>query len=192
MDKRKMIPVGYEYKTVALTTKLGWSFAEQIKDVYSVSNCISRGFTKDTDYIKYWKHNGFWFFDTPAPMKEIAASESIDISGMTLFYYEVYEEAYNDDAHIWEPIPIDNQSPAVILPKEKRLEGFDVVSGVPWATPQCSPLSCNGLTDTIPVNQHCLLETFDEAKNALENGLFTNSEPGPYRIFAVYTVLQFE
>jgi hypothetical protein len=31
-------------------------------------------------------------------------------------------------------------------------------------------------------------KTFAEAKEALEAGIFENSEHGPYRIFAVYTV----
>jgi hypothetical protein len=33
-----------------------------------------------------------------------------------------------------------------------------------------------------------LFESFDEAKAALESGKFDNAEPGPHRIFAVYTV----
>jgi hypothetical protein len=186
-----MIPVGYKYKKVALAIDLGY-LHDRTKDVYSVSSCISDGFT---DYINYWKHNNYWFFDTPAPMREIATSESLDLSSMTLFYYEVYEEEYNDSTHVWETILFEKfivQSPDVVLPKEKRLEGFDVVSFSQRNAPECSPLSCNGLDEEISVNQHCLFETFDEAKIALESGLFTNCEPGPYRIFAVYTVSQFE
>jgi len=44
------------------------------------------------------------------------------------------------------------------------------------------------LATTIPVNQHCLFGTFEEAKKALESGLFQNSEAGPYRVFSVYTI----
>jgi hypothetical protein len=33
-----------------------------------------------------------------------------------------------------------------------------------------------------------LFSSFDEAKAHLERGAFNNSEPGPYRIFAVYSV----
>ena len=184
-----MISVGYIYKKVAPATNWDDRSRDGIKDIYAVSDCISRKFTDD--YIKYWKHNNFWFFDTPVPMEEIAANESIDLSEMTLFYYEIYEEEYNDDTHTWESIQVEEliaQLSDVILPKEKRLEGFDVVCFFKPISIECSPLSCNGLDSTIPVNQHCLIDSFDEAKNALESGLFTNSEPGPYRIFAVYTV----
>jgi hypothetical protein len=187
-----MIPVGYKYIKVALARDLGDYLHASTKDVYSVCGCISRDFTH---YIDYWKHNDYWLFDTPAPMEEIAASESLDLSSMTLFYYEVYEEEYNDNTHIWETIQFGKcaaMPPSVVFPREKRLEGFDVVSFTLHTSPEHSPLSCNGLDKKIPVNQHCLFDTFEEAKNALESGLFTNCEPGPYRIFAVYTVLQFK
>lgn len=38
------------------------------------------------------------------------------------------------------------------------------------------------------MNSHCLFDSFDEAKFHLTEGAFNNSEPGPYRIFAVYSV----
>jgi hypothetical protein len=37
-------------------------------------------------------------------------------------------------------------------------------------------------------NPHCLFESFEHAKQALEAGAFDNAEPGPFRIFAVYTL----
>jgi hypothetical protein len=114
---------------------------------------------------------------------------------MTLFYYEVHEKEYNDTTNSWETFSPETSfvtPPGVIPPKEKRLEGFDVVCFSCGDEPECSPLSCNGLHEEIPVNRHCLFDSFDEAKSALESGLFTNCEPGPYRIFAVYTVVRFE
>jgi hypothetical protein len=33
-----------------------------------------------------------------------------------------------------------------------------------------------------------LFETFEEAESALNTGAFNEAEPGPYRIFAVYSV----
>ena len=182
------------YKKVEITANLEWFYSDYVKAVYSVSRCISNNFA---DYINYWKHNNFWFFDTPVPMEEIAAEESLNLAGMTLFYYEVYENQYNDKTRHWEPIQFERifpEPPNVIPPKEKRLEGFDVVSYSRSTDPECSPLSCNGLCEEIPVNPYCLFDTFDETKNALDRRVFTypNCEPGPYRIFAVYTVLRFE
>ncbi|HEX4005253.1 MAG TPA: hypothetical protein VHX60_03695 [Acidobacteriaceae bacterium] len=70
------------------------------------------------------------------------------------------------------------------------LEGFDVVTLWPEnsSQPGHSPLSCNELCEEIPVNSHCLLGSFDEAKSAMERGAFAQGEPGPHRIFAVYSV----
>jgi len=68
------------------------------------------------------------------------------------------------------------------------LEGFDVTSFVVHTSPECSPLSCNSLAEKIPTNRHCLFNTFDEAKSAIDNGMFAGAEPGPYRIIAVYSV----
>ncbi|AWM81637.1 hypothetical protein DKL61_15540 [Gammaproteobacteria bacterium ESL0073] len=67
----------------------------------------------------------------------------------------------------------------VVIPAHKTLKGFDVVSFSMGYLPECSPLSCNGLAAIIKVNKHCLFDNFDEAKAALDNGLFNNAEPGP-------------
>jgi hypothetical protein len=48
-------------------------------------------------------------------------------------------------------------------------------------------LSCNGLAAEIETNQHCLLRSLEEAQQLLESGRFDNSEPGPFRILAVYS-----
>jgi hypothetical protein len=181
------------YKKIAIVADLDWFQSDTIEAIYSVSGCISNDFT---DYIHYWKHNEFWFFDTPAVIEEIAANENLDISNMTLLYYEVYEEEYNDSTNCWQPFAIDSlrgaaQPVNVILPREKRLEGFDIVSYSQSSKHECSPLSCNGMFKEIPVNRHCLFESFDEARNALACGRFKDCEPGPYRIIAVHTVLHF-
>jgi hypothetical protein len=42
------------------------------------------------------------------------------------------------------------------------------------------------LAKNIPVNKHCLLSSFDDACQLLEDGKFKNSEPGPYSVLAVY------
>lgn len=88
-----MIPAGCLYKKVAI--KPDWLKAETVLDVYSLSNCISDDFA---DYINYWKHNGYWLFNAPEVIEEVAVNEGIDLSGMTLFYYEVYEYEFDDDS----------------------------------------------------------------------------------------------
>lgn len=179
-----MIPVGYMLKNVA--QRPGWLEANSVADIYSISACISSNFA---DFIKFWKHNGYWFFNSPQEIRELAESEQIDVSGMTMFYYEAYDKEYDAESKEWSHFsPEASFLTAVECMHEKRLEGYDVATFSVRTSPECSPLSCNGLATLIPVNEHCLLRTFDEASNALESGKFNNSEPGPFRIFAVYSV----
>jgi hypothetical protein len=76
----------------------------------------------------------------------------------------------------------------VVPPPRKQLEGFDAVSFSAGTYPECSPLSCNSMAEEIRTNSHCLFESLDEAKRSLDKGLFEDAEPGPYRIFSVYSV----
>jgi hypothetical protein len=86
----------------------------------------------------------------------------------------------------FEPEPSFHTNVAV--PEAKAFEGYDVVTFFVQTCPECSPLSCNSLASEVETNTHCLLRSFEEARTLLENGTFNDSEPGPYRIFAVYTV----
>ena len=177
-----MLPVGYLFKHVALRPE--WIPASHVEDIYSLASCISDNFA---DYINYWRHNGYWLFDSPTVIEVLAADNGIDLTGCTPFYYEVYEYEY--DGKNWQEFaPEPSFDTDVQLPGEKYLAGYDVATFLAHTSPECSPLSCNGLAATQAVNQHCLFHTFDEAKSALENGVFLQSEPGPYRIFAVYTL----
>lgn len=181
-----MIPAGYLLKRVAVRPE--WLRDAAIDDVYSLSNCISVAFA---DYIRYWRHNGYWLFDSPAIVETLAAEERIDLAGSTLFYYEVYPAEFDEATKSWSAFgPEPSFVTAVQLPAHKALQGFDVTCFSARTSPECSPLSCNSLAAGIPVNVHCLFNTFAEAKAALENGCFNHSEPGPFRIFAVYTVEQ--
>src|SRR5882757_3953962 len=90
-----MIPVGYMAKRVS--KKPDWLQAPHIIDIYSISNCQSEDFA---DYISYWRHNGYWFFDSPEIIKNIATEHSIPLQGTSLFYYEVYEMEF--DGERWQ------------------------------------------------------------------------------------------
>lgn len=65
-----MIPVGYLAKHVNGCPE--WLNAAGVEDVYSVSGCVSKDFT---DYINYWKHNAYWFFDSPKVIQDIVEAE---------------------------------------------------------------------------------------------------------------------
>ncbi|MBX9667073.1 MAG: hypothetical protein K2X93_05610 [Candidatus Obscuribacterales bacterium] len=111
---------------------------------------------------------GYWLFDSIEVLDEIVRSEGINISFCTLFYFEVFEQQYDEYLKSWSEFKSDAAFPTnVILPKEKTLEGFDVVTYTADSSAECSPLSCNSLATEIDVNEHCLFRTFEEARNAL-------------------------
>jgi len=104
-----------------------------------------------------------------------------------MFYYEVYEQEFDDGKGQWCPYKSNPSFPTnVRLPEQKALAGFDVVNSVSRNSPECSPLSYNSLANEIQTSAHCLLPNFETAKRLVETGRFNNSEPGSYRIFAVY------
>lgn len=174
-----MIPAGYMAKYVH--TRPHWLDAPHVIDIYSVSNCQSEDFA---DYIPYWKHNGFWFFDSPEIIRIVARENSIQLEGTSLFYYEAYEMEF--DGHSWQSFSPEASFPTnVRLPPRKHLEGFDVVNFTARTSPECSGLSCSGLARDLPTNAHCLFASFEEAEMQVSRGAFNESEPGPYRILSV-------
>ena len=157
--------------------------AAAVRDILSVSGCISPPFT---EYIDYWRHNGYWFFDSPAIIASLAHENGIDLTGSRLFYYEVGEDQFDGS---WEPFHPEGSFPTqVVEPATKNLEGFDVVSFYAGSSPECSPLSCNAIASEVDVNEHCLLRSEEDARRLLQSGRLEHAEPGPYRILAVYSV----
>ena len=163
-----------------------WLKAANVHDIYSVSNCLSGEFA---DYINYWRHNGFWLFDSPSIIAELARKHGIDLAGTTMFYFEAYEKQYDGGMKLWVDYDAERDFPLRVVPPEKaRLEGFDVVTFSMQTAPECSPLSCNGLAADIAVNEHCLLDSLETVIRLIEAGRFDNSEPGPFRVFSVHTM----
>jgi hypothetical protein len=177
-----MIPVGFMAKRVG--RKPDRFRAPHVIDIYSVSNGNCEDFA---DYIKYWKHNGFWLFDSPEIIKDVAKQNAISLEGTSLFYYEAHEMEF--DGERWGPWSPEPSFPTnVVLPSRKQLQGFDVVNFTARTSPECSGLSCSSLAAELPTNRHCLFSSFEEAEKSLNDGKFENAEPGPYRIFALYSV----
>jgi hypothetical protein len=179
-----MIQAGYMLKRVV--RRPDWIHAAHVKDIYSLSGCVSENFT---DYINHWKHNGHWLFNSLAPIEEIARERRLDISGMMLFYYEVFETQFDEDTRTWSKFEPEQAFPTKVeTPEVMQLEGFDVTTFSVGTSPECSPLSCNDLAADIAVNKHCLFDSFDQARQALECGKFDGLEPGPFRTVSVHTV----
>ncbi len=177
-----MVPMGYLYKQVVAPPD--WIRAPQVRAVFSVSGCVSPYFA---DYIDFWKHNGYWLFDSPDIIEDIAAEAGISLHGMQLFYYEVYPKQFSTAGKTWGRFaPEASFTTAVRVPEDRCLRGFDVVSFSVGTSPECSPLSCNSLAGSLGANEYCLFPSFEAARAALEGGAFDGAEPGPYRILAVY------
>lgn len=176
-----MIPVGYMAKRSC--SKPAKFVMISVDDIYSVGSCVNDDFA---DYIDFWRHNGWWLFDSPSIIQSVATEHSIPLEGAKLFYYEAYEFEFTGKE--WRAFSPEQSIPTEVIPATQRvLEGFDVVTFSVGNSPECSPLSCNFLADDIPTNPHCLIDTFQDAKAALDSGKFEGGEPGPYRIFAVYS-----
>jgi hypothetical protein len=177
-----MIPVGYMAKRVS--KRPDWLQVSNVIDIYSVSGCISEDFA---DYVDYWKHNGYWLFDSPEVIRSLAREHAVGLEGTSLFYYEAYEKEF--DGQNWRAYLPEPSFPTNVTPPSKRQpEGFDVVTFYARNHPECSPLSCNSLAETLHTNAHCLFASLDEAKANINNGAFSRGEPGPYRIFSVYSL----
>jgi hypothetical protein len=180
-----MIPAGYMYKQVAV--RPDWlTGVPHVEDIYSLSGCISDHFC---DYTNHWRHNDFGLFNDPSIMTDIASVNAINLSGMILFYYEVYEQQFDaEDGVGWSLFEYHNLPIDVLAPKSAKLEGYDIACYSVGSSFNCSPMSCNGICQEVAVNKHCLFDTLEQAKAALDGGKFEGAEWGPYRIFAVYTV----
>ena len=179
-----MRPIGYLYKNVSPRPE--WIQAAGVVDVYSLSDCVSGNFA---DYIGYWRHNGYWLFDDPATMEALAVEHGIPLARATLFYFEAFEQQFDDESGAWSAFgPDPSFATDVVPPGRRTLEGYDVASFALGNMPECSPLSCNGRASDVATNAHCLFRTFDQARLAIESGRLAGSEPGPFRIVAVYSV----
>jgi len=69
-----MIPVGYMAMHICSRPE-EWFKAPNVVDIYSECGCISEHFVED--YIQFWKHNGYWLFDSPEIIRAIAKENSM-------------------------------------------------------------------------------------------------------------------
>lgn len=175
-----MYELGYMAKRII--KRPDWLDAPIVREIYSVANCGSENFC---DYIHFWKHNGFWLFDSPELIRTIS-TDNIDLTDTVLLYYRGHDTQYDADLKVWTEFNADeNFQTAVSVPTTTRCLGYDIVTYSMQNAPECSPLSCNNLATTVEVNEFCLIDSLDSAIEQLENGGFNNSEPGPYRIMEV-------
>lgn len=185
-----MVPAGYLLKRIARLPE-GLK-AANVLDVCSVSDCVNDDLV---DIERIWQHNSYGVANNSELLWRVAREDNIDTSDAQLFFYEAYElEIEADDWRKspprWRPltpVPSGKIEPSLAtIPHNKVLLGYDVVVFGDYL--EHSPLSCNGIAATVSVNAHCLFDTLDQAKEAIEGGHFYGSEPGIYKIYSVHLV----
>ena len=179
MNRPNPILIGFFPKKVVPRTD--WFKNPVVRDICSVSTCISPG---PDNWINKWKHNtDTWLFDTPAAARSILAPEDYDF---TVFAFRAFPVLFDGEStHPWDitPAPPYDLSSFAFI-------GYDIVSRYGGTNFSCSPLSCNNGCETIPVNEHCLIDNLDDAWEAAERiGAESHSkqlwEPGPYCLIEV-------
>jgi len=188
-----MIPAGYLLKRVRPPP--GWLGAPQVSDVCSVASCVNDNVV---DPQAVWQHNKFGVASNPRTLWELVESQALDLTDSALFYYEAYEREIESDGWAFDPGAWRPVSPAPsacvvtevsppTLPLKVELIGYDVVTFGDFL--EHSPLSCNSVAKTLPVNKHCLLDSLEVARDAINSGAFGGGcEEGVYKIFSVALV----
>ena len=135
-----MIQAGYMYKRIVAQPE--WLKCKNVVQIYSVSGCTSEDFA---NYIPYWKHNKYWFFNQPEDMDVIIADQKIP-NDFELLFDEMYEQEFDEEEQAWEEFAgEDSFGYDVKNPSQKEFLGFDIVCYSLGTSHECSPLSCNWL-----------------------------------------------
>jgi hypothetical protein len=165
---------GYFPKKIA--AKDAWLEAPAVKEIWSVSECISKG---PENWVQQWRHNDLWLFDTAELAESIVAPN--ERRTFTTVGYRIWHLGF--DAGKEADPTISSIETAVLDPSFESL-GFDaVVRGMNGF--QCSPLSCNGAAATHPTNERCLFATVDAAIAGAKEFSAGNWEPGTYWVVEV-------
>jgi hypothetical protein len=187
-----MVPAGYLLKRVSRPP--GWLPTAGLVDICSVADCVNENVV---DLQKVWRHNVYGVANDPRELWSLAALAEPDAAECTLFYYEAYEEEIESDGWTFDPgawrplskIASGVEGDVAALPSLLALDllGFDVVVFGDFL--EHSPLSCNSVAEASRVNKHCLFDTLEDARAAIDSGLFGGGcEEGVYRIFSVSKV----
>ena len=149
-------------------------------EICSVSNCVSTG---PDGWIDRWLHNWLgWFNSVTDAWAVVPDSER---ATFRLFAYRLHEEFYRKGVRHPVVIPGD-VSPEPLAPAFISI-GFDSYSKTleDVLGPECSPLSCNGLSTEYRVNRYCLFHSLDDAKEAALRFSIDEPEPGDYYVAEV-------
>lgn len=171
--------IGYFPKTVV--TRPDWLAAEGVREVCSVSECVSPG---PEGWIGRWLHNEMWVFDDEeAAWGMVPGGRSNP--AFLLFAYRIFPVEFDEGGQ--RPFAIPPLAVQPLTGCYRRL-GYDAVSRSCGTTFECSPLSCNHAAERFEVNGHCLAG--DPAEAFRLAALFSRAEegyePGPYFVVEVW------
>ncbi len=189
-----MLPAGYLLKHIVPPPEWLATGPSLIRDVCSVSDCVNDNVV---DVQGAWQHNGFGLANSPDVLEALAVDAGADVSSAVLLYFTAYDREQESDGWTFDAAGWRAKSRAssaaiaddVRVPASETttLLGYDVVVFGDFL--EHSPLSCNSIAEGLPVNEHCLFESLEEAVGAIDAGAFGNGcEEGRYTIFGVHRV----
>ena len=163
------------------------SFAGREREIASVSECIAK---RPDKWLKRWDFNRATCWNTEVEAWACRPDESK--SEFRMFAYGILPLLF-DTSGIEKPVTIDQLFPADMpeLPSAHcayRRIGYDVVErdvSTGMLGFGCSPLSCNGMAESVPVNEFCLIDEMETALAAARRFGIGQPEPGPYVIVEV-------
>lgn len=173
-----MIDAGYFPKRLVPNDEL--TKALKVRDICSVSECVSRG---PEGWIEHWLHNELgWFNRIPDALAVVPANQR---EAFRLFAYRIHPEVFHGGSRLELVLPADVH-PEPIPDAFERL-GFDSVNRSVELTVgfECSPLSCNYMAAEMKVNEHCLFDSLGEAIAGATRFSIEQPEPGDYYVIEV-------
>jgi hypothetical protein len=167
--------IGYFPKRVA--TRPGWLKAPNVREIASVSTCISAG---PPDWLEQWRHNALGLFDSVSLAHLVVPQSSQDFE---IFAYCLLGDGFLNGEQVAANLP-DIQPET--LPDDFAIIGYDAVSKSSSDFFECSPLSCNNGAAQFPTNELCLFATLEEAERGAREFSAGRWEPGTYYVVGVY------
>ena len=187
------IPAGYN--AMIRTKKPDWLEDDRVKEIWSVSACINgiRLHGEKLDWINQWMHNGYWHYNNIVDCHEVLKKCGYN-GPFEVVYYEIHDMVYDKVNNKWYQETIEKSFHTnIIMPDKSEFIGHDIVTCYGDNAPGCSPLSCNGLSKDVDVNEFCLCKwDIERIQNFMENYQGDIGEPGPYRIYKVYKIAQLD
>ena len=164
-------------------------FARRNREIASVSECLSK---RASEWVKQWDFNRATCWNTEAQAWSLVPDELR--GAFRVFAYRALPLLFGKTG-IATPVTLDELFPKEqpdLLPEPARFPyrriGYDIVERNPAMGSLgfgCSPLSCNGMAESQPVNDFCLLDDLETALAAARRFGIEQPEPGPYLVVEV-------